>query len=176
MGGKLAAFAGSTPNIGTSLTAYGTAHRIASLTGRKVGFLCLNLKSAKTHLYLGIDKPDVTLDGVRPELRAGTLTGEKLRQYAFRAPGPGELSVLFGNLSREQAEYYEPEDMSRLLAAAREAFDLTVADVRLKLCGQNYIKKFHVISGSCPLGLILIFAINFRSTIFCSSSVMSSHI
>jgi len=129
MGGRLAAFAGSTPNIGTSIAAYGTAYRMAALTGRSVGFLCLNLKSAKTHLYLGVDKPDVTLDGVRPELRAGTLTGDKLRQYAFRSPAPGSLHVLFGNLSREQAEYYEPEDIRRLLAAAREAFDLTVADV-----------------------------------------------
>ncbi|OXS52360.1 hypothetical protein B1A99_34370 [Cohnella sp. CIP 111063] len=129
MSGRLAAFAGSTPNIGTSLTAFGTAYRIAALTGRKVGFLCLNLKSAKTHLYLGVDKPDVTLDGVRPELRAGTLTGDKLSRYAFRPSKPGGLHVLFGNLSREQAEYYEPEDMKQLLAASREAFDLTIADV-----------------------------------------------
>ncbi|MDB4866972.1 MAG: hypothetical protein JWR03_1305 [Cohnella sp.] len=129
MTGQLVAFAGSTPNIGTTLTAFGTAYRIASVTGRKVGFLCLNLKSAKTHLYLGIDKPEVTLDGVRPELRAGTLTGDKLRQYAFQSPRLGGLHVLFGNLAREQAEYYEPADMHRLLEAAREAFDLTIVDV-----------------------------------------------
>jgi hypothetical protein len=129
MSGRLATFAGSTPNIGTSLTAFGTAYRIAALTGRKVGYLCLNLKSAKTHLYLGVNKPDVSLDGVRPELRAGTLTGDKLRQYAFRSPKLGGLHVLFGNMAREQAEYYEPEDMKQLLAASREAFDLTIADV-----------------------------------------------
>lgn len=129
MAGRLAVFAGSTPNIGTTLAAFGTAYRMAALTGRKVGFLCLNLKSAKTHLYLGVDKPDVTLDGVRPELRAGTLSGDKLRQYAYRPPKLGELHVLFGNLSREQAEYYEPEDMQQLFAAAKEAFELTVVDV-----------------------------------------------
>jgi MinD-like ATPase involved in chromosome partitioning or flagellar assembly len=129
MSGRLAAFAGSTPNIGTSLTAFGTAYRIAALTGRKVGYLCLNLKSAKTHLYLGVDKPEVTLDGVRPELRAGTLTGDKLRQYAYRPSKLGGLYVLFGNMAREQAEYYEPNDMHQLLAASREAFDLTIADV-----------------------------------------------
>jgi len=127
--GRLAAFAGSTPNIGTSLTAFGTAYRIAALTGRSVGYLCMNLKSAKTHLYLGVDKPDVTLDGIRPELRAGTLTGEKLRQYAFRRSRLDGLSVLFGNMAREQAEYYEPDDMLRLLNASRDAFDLTIADV-----------------------------------------------
>jgi hypothetical protein len=129
MTGRLAAFAGSTPNIGTSLTAFGTAYRIAALTGREVGYLCLNLKSAKTHLYLGVDKPEVTLEGVRPELRAGTLTGAKLRQYSYHPAKLRGLHVLFGNMAREQAEYYEPEDVTRLLAASREAFDLTIADV-----------------------------------------------
>lgn len=126
---RLAAFVGSTPNIGTTIAAFGTAYRIASATGRKVGFLCLNLKSAKTHLYLGVDKPHVTLDGLRPELRAGTLTADKLNRYAYTSPRMGSLHVLFGNLAREQAEYYEPDDMLRLLAAARSAFDLTIADV-----------------------------------------------
>lgn len=129
MNGQLAVFAGSTPNIGTTLAAFGTAYRIAARSGRNVGYLCLNLKSAKTHLYLGIDKPRVTLDGLRPELRAGTLTADKLRQYAYGSPRLGGLKVLFGNLAREQAEYYEPRDMETLLAAARQAFDLTVADV-----------------------------------------------
>jgi len=129
MNGQLAVFAGSTPNIGTTLTAFGTAYRIASLTGRKVGYLCLNLKSAKTHLYLGVDKPNVTLDGIKPELRAGTLTPDKLAQYAHTGTNLGSLSVLFGNLAREQAEYFEPADIQRLLAASRAAFDLTIADV-----------------------------------------------
>lgn len=129
MSGQLAAFLGSTPNIGTTLTAFGTAYRIASATGRKVGFLCLNLKSAKTHLYLGIDRPQVTLDGLRPELRAGTLTADKLAQYAHAGANLGSLRVLFGSLAREQAEYYEPADIKRLLAASREAFELTIADV-----------------------------------------------
>ena len=129
MSGQLAAFAGSTPNIGTTLIAFGTAWRLAALSGREVGYLCLNLKSAKTHLYLGIRQPQVTLDSLRPELRAGTLTPGRLRQCAYQSPRLGSLHVLFGNLAREQAEYYEPEDIIRLLAAAREAFELTVADV-----------------------------------------------
>lgn len=129
MNGRLAVFAGSTPNIGTTIAAFGTAYRIASQTGRKVGFLCLNLKSAKTHLYLGIDRPQVTLDGLRPELRAGTLTADKLQQYAYRTPRLGSLHVIFGNMAREQAEYYEPGDIATLLEASREAFELTVADV-----------------------------------------------
>jgi hypothetical protein len=127
--GSLAVFAGSTPNIGTSVAAFGTAFRIATVTGKRIGFLCLNLKSAKTHLYLGIDRPEVTLDGLRPELKAGTLTGEKLRGYTFAPSRLNGMHVLFGNLARDQAEYYEPEQIERLLAAAREAFDLTIADV-----------------------------------------------
>jgi len=127
--GSLAAFVGSTPNIGTSLAAFGTAFRIASVTGKRVGYLCLNLKSAKTHLYLGVDRPEVTLDGIRPELKAGTLTGEKLRGYMFAPLRLNGLHVLFGNLARDQAEYYEPEHIERLLAAARDAFELTIADL-----------------------------------------------
>ncbi|WP_281384896.1 hypothetical protein [Cohnella nanjingensis] len=134
--GTLVTFAGSTPNIGTSLAAFGTAFRLASVTGKRVGFLCLNLKSAKTHLYLGIDKPEITLDGLRPELKAGTLTGDKLRQYAFAPTRLNGLHVLFGNLARDQAEYYEPDQVTRLLDASREAFDLTVAEVSESLCGQ----------------------------------------
>jgi len=127
--GSLIAFAGSTPNIGTSLAAFGTAYRIASVTGKRVGYLCLNLKSAKTHLYLGIDRPEITLSGMRPELKSGTLTGARLRQYAFAPSRLDGLHVLFGNLARDQAEYYEPEQVETLLAAARDAFEVTVADV-----------------------------------------------
>lgn len=129
MSGQVAVFAGSTPNIGTTVTALGTAYRLASATGKRVGFLCLNLKSAKTHLYLGVDKPQITLDGLRPELRADAMTGDKLLQYMHASANLGGLRVLFGNLAREQAEYYEPDDIKRLLAASRDAFELTIADV-----------------------------------------------
>jgi hypothetical protein len=129
MSHSLIVFTGSTPNIGTTVAALGTACRLAARTGKRVGFLCLNLKSAKTHLYLGVDEPKVTLDAIRPELRAGTLTAEKLRAYAHtpsRLPG---VHVLFGNLPRDQAEYYEPEQIEHLLREARAAFDATIADV-----------------------------------------------
>ncbi|MFC5704388.1 hypothetical protein ACFPVX_24120 [Cohnella faecalis] len=129
MSGRLAVFTGSTPNIGTTVTAFGTAYRAAALSGKRIGYLCLNLKSAKTHLYLGVGKPEVTLDGIRPELRAGTLTGDKLRQYTYRLPRMEGLHVLFGNMAREQAEYYEPDDIRKLLEASKQAFDLTIADV-----------------------------------------------
>lgn len=129
MNGSLAVFIGSTPNIGTSLTAFGTAYRIAAQTGKRIGYLCLNLKSAKTHLYLGVRQPVLTLDGMRPELRARTLNGRKLREYAYRPSKTGSLHVLFGNLAREQAEYYEAGDIQQLLTAAREAFELSILDV-----------------------------------------------
>ena len=128
MSGPLIAFTGSTPNIGTTVAALGTAFRLAARTGKRVGFLCLNLKSAKTHLYLGVDEPKVTLDAIRPELRAGTLTADKLRAYAQAPPRLRGVHVLFGNLPRDQAEYYEPGQIEHLLRAAREAFDATVVD------------------------------------------------
>jgi MinD-like ATPase involved in chromosome partitioning or flagellar assembly len=128
MSGPLIAFTGSTPNIGTTVAALGTAFRLASRTGKRMGFLCLNLKSAKTHLYLGVDEPKVTLDAIRPELRAGTLTADKLRAYAQVPPRLRGVHVLFGNLPRDQAEYYEPGQIEHLLRTAREAFDAVVAD------------------------------------------------
>lgn len=129
MSHSLIVFAGSTPNIGTTVAALGTACRLAGRTGKRVGFLCLNLKSAKTHLYLGVDEPKVTLDAIRPELRAGTLTAEKLQTYAYVPSRLQGVHVLFGNLPRDQAEYYEPEQIAHLLREARTAFDVTVADV-----------------------------------------------
>lgn len=125
----LTVFTGTTPNIGTTTAAYATAAQVARLSGQPVGLLCLNLKSAKLHRYLGIDRPVVTLDSLRPELRARTLTPDKLRSAAYSPPGCPGLSILFGNLMRDQAEFFTPEDMEHLLATARESFRLTVADV-----------------------------------------------
>ena len=125
----LTAFIGTTPNIGTTAAAFATAAQVARLSGKPVGLLCLNLKSAKLHRYLGIDRPAVTLDSLRPELRAGTLTSDKLRSATYSPPSCPGLSILFGNLMRDQAEYFTPEDMEHLLATARSVFHLTIADV-----------------------------------------------
>ncbi|GBF77109.1 hypothetical protein PA598K_05633 [Paenibacillus sp. 598K] len=125
----LAVFTGTTPNIGTTAAAFATAAQVASLSSQPVGLLCLNLKSAKLHRYLGVDRPSVTLDSLRPELRAGTLTPDKLRSAAYTPPSCPGLSILFGNLMRDQAEFFTPEDMEHLLAVARQTYRLTVADV-----------------------------------------------
>lgn len=125
----LVAFVGTTPNIGTSAAAFATAYRIAEESRASVGFLCLNLKSAKLHRYLGIDDPAVTLDALRPELATGTLTPDKLMRSAYRCRGLVGMHVLFGNLLRDQAEYYAISEMEHLLDAASRTFDLVVADV-----------------------------------------------
>ena len=57
MTAPLIAFVGTTPNIGTTTAAYAAACRIAELTGLPAAFLCLNLKSAKIHRYVGADHP-----------------------------------------------------------------------------------------------------------------------
>ncbi|MBD2847785.1 hypothetical protein IDH44_21540 [Paenibacillus sp. IB182496] len=120
---------GTTPNIGTTTAAFALAVRLAEQLDASVGHLCLNLKSAKLHRYLGCDRPAVTLDGLRPELRAGTLDAAKLRRACEPAGRLPNLRVLFGNLMRDQAEYYTPEEMAELLAVARETFAVTVVDV-----------------------------------------------
>jgi len=125
----LVTFTGTTPNIGTTVAAFAAAYRVAELGGQPTGFLCMNLKSAKLRRYIGIDRPTVTLDGLRPELRSGTLTPEKLLRAASPLPNCPQLHVLFGNLLRDQAEFFTPEDMEHLIRIARAAFRLTVADV-----------------------------------------------
>ncbi|MBM7565253.1 hypothetical protein [Paenibacillus sacheonensis] len=125
----LIAFVGTTPNIGTSSAAFAAACRIAEESGGTIGFLCLNLKSAKMHRYLGVDDPAGTLDELRPELATRTLHPEKLLRAMHRCSRLTGVHVLFGNLLRDQAEYYAMEEMEHLLDAAAQAFDVVIADV-----------------------------------------------
>ncbi|KRE32688.1 hypothetical protein [Paenibacillus sp. Soil522] len=125
----LAVFIGTTPNIGTTTAAFAAAYRMAEAIGKPVGYLCLNLKSAKIHRYIGVDEPLVTLDKLRPELRSCTLTPEKLRRAAYPVPSLPNLQVLFGNRMRDQAEYFTTEEAQHLLAVAERAFSFVVTDV-----------------------------------------------
>ncbi|QHW33108.1 hypothetical protein GZH47_21405 [Paenibacillus rhizovicinus] len=125
----LIAFVGTTPNIGTSSAAFAAACRIAEESGGSVGFLCLNLKSAKTHRYLGIDEPSVTLDSLRPELATRALHPEKLLRSMHRCRRLSGVHVLFGNMLRDQAEFYAMEEIDHLLDVAEQVFDVVVADV-----------------------------------------------
>ncbi|GGG09166.1 hypothetical protein [Paenibacillus abyssi] len=125
----LISFVGTTPNIGTTIASFATAYRIAEQSEAPILFLCLNLKSAKLHRYIGVDRPAVTLDSLRPELRAGTLTGDKLFRASYRMPDCPRLHVLFGNLMRDQAEFFAPEELEHLFVTAKQVFRLSVADV-----------------------------------------------
>lgn len=125
----LAVFIGTTPNIGTTAAAFAAAYRMAEASGKPIGYLCLNLKSAKIHRYIGVDEPAVTLDKLRPELRSYTLTPEKLRRAAYPLPNQSNLQVLFGNLMRDQAEYFTPEEAEHLLTIAEQTYSFVVLDV-----------------------------------------------
>ncbi|AJY73859.1 hypothetical protein [Paenibacillus beijingensis] len=125
----LIAYIGTTPNIGTTAAAFATAYRLGEESGKPVGFLCLNLKSAKLHRYLGVDTPGCTLDGLRPELRAGSLTPQKLIRACHTVRGLPGVHVLFGNMMRDQAEFFTPEEAEHLLDVAERTFSLTLLDV-----------------------------------------------
>lgn len=127
--GRLLVFAGSTPNVGTTLVAFGTAVLLANATDKQVGYLCLNLKSSKLHRYLGADEPSATLDQLRAALKSQSLGSRQLLQYCMRPKETKGLYVLFGSMLREQAEFYRPEDVEHLLEVARQTFDLCVVDV-----------------------------------------------
>ncbi|RAP73836.1 hypothetical protein [Paenibacillus montanisoli] len=125
----LITFLGTTPNIGTTSAAFAAACRIAEESGRSVGFLCLNLKSAKAHRFLGVDKPAATLDALRPELLTGSLLPDKLLRSMHRCRSATDLHVLFGNMMRDQAEFFTMEEMEHLLAVAEQTFSVVIADV-----------------------------------------------
>ncbi|MCQ6562605.1 hypothetical protein [Paenibacillus mendelii] len=125
----LLAFVGTTPNIGTTVAAFALAYRLAKLGTGSVGYLCLNLKSAKTHRYLGNDSPETMLDSLRPELATGSLNTDKLLHSMQAVEGNDSLKVLFGNVMRDQAEYFSPQEMDHLLDTAQRAFDVVIADV-----------------------------------------------
>jgi hypothetical protein len=122
-------FVGTTPNIGTTTAAFAAAYRMAESGKEPVGFLCMNLKSAKIHRFLRVERPSTSLDRLRPEMQSGTITGEMLKQASYQMPGLPQLHILFGNLMRDQAEYFTPMELEHLFNAAQETFRVTVADV-----------------------------------------------
>ncbi len=123
-------FLGTTPNIGVTVAAYGTAVQLATRTEAKVAYICLNLKSSKIHRYLGagLDDSHPTIDGLRAELRSGSLTGSRLAKQAAVDHQLPNLFVIQGNRQREQSDYYTIEEIERLLLAAKEVFDYCVVE------------------------------------------------
>lgn len=121
-------FIGSTPNIGTTVAAFGTAAHMAMQTDRSVAYMCLNLKSSKIHRYLGVDVPQYTLESVRAELKSLSLSSDRLRQNAWKVREQPNLDVIFGNMLREQAEFYTLNDIDCLLQVAAESYDYCVVD------------------------------------------------
>ncbi len=121
-------FIGSTPNIGTTIAAFGTAAHMAMNTERSVAYMCLNLKSSKIHRYLGVDEPQQTLESMRIELKSMSLSSERLRQNAWKVREQPNLDVIFGNLFREQAEFYTLNDIDCLLQVAAKTYDYCIVD------------------------------------------------
>ncbi len=122
-------FMGSTPNIGTTVVSFGTSFQIAKQTDKEIAYICLNLKSSKIHRYLGIDQPFTTLDGIRAEIKSHGLTEERMKQYCEKLKDQPNLYVLFGNMIREQAEYYTMDDIDYLLTILSATFDLCIVEV-----------------------------------------------
>ncbi|MGN7455551.1 hypothetical protein ACTHPH_12150 [Paenibacillus pasadenensis] len=128
MSAPLIAFIGTTPNIGTTSAAFAAACRLAERSGEEVGFLCLNLRSAKIHRFIGQDRPPATLDSIRPELTSASLSSAQLRRACIQPDGHPLVHVLAGNQMRDQAEFYSFEETEHLLDIARQTFPAVVAD------------------------------------------------
>lgn len=127
--GKSIMFTGTTPNIGTTVAAFGTALQLAKVTEQTIAYLCLNLKSSKIGQYIGNDDPPITLDQLRTDLKTTSLSPERLRQMARPVKNVPNLHVLYGNEYREQAEFYTPDDMKHLLQTVSETYDVCIIDV-----------------------------------------------
>ncbi|MBH5320149.1 hypothetical protein I6N90_20295 [Paenibacillus sp. GSMTC-2017] len=125
----LIAFIGTTPNIGTTTAAFATAYRLAEWSGKPIGYLCLHLKSAKLQRFIGMDDPVASLDKLHPELRSSALTVDMLRSATHAVKGQPNLRVLFGNLNREQAEFFRPEEIEHLLTVAEKTFSAVFVDL-----------------------------------------------
>lgn len=126
---RLLTFIGTTPNIGTTLLALAASVRIAEQTGKRIAYLCLNLKSSKLHRYVGVDDPHASLDELLPTLRNEDLSQEQLHRAMHRYHNQSELYILFGNRYRETAEYYGVEELTHLIDTARKAYDYVILDV-----------------------------------------------
>lgn len=121
-------FVGTTPNNGTTACAFSTAVALArGSPNASVAFLCLNLKSSKIARYLGLTETG-GLGAIRANLKAQTLTEASLSRQTVRLKAPPNLYVLDGNMQREQAELYAPDDIEHLLHVASHAFDVCIAD------------------------------------------------
>ncbi|MFD2672531.1 hypothetical protein [Marinicrinis sediminis] len=126
--GALIAFTGATPNTGCTSAAYLTAAQLAKWTGKRVGYVCLNLKSSKIHRYLGVDEPEYRLDHLKAELKSGTLTPGMLLHRCWQPDSSTDLHVLFGNSQRNQAELYVPGHIEHLLDIAQQTFAYTLVE------------------------------------------------
>ncbi|MDQ6422831.1 hypothetical protein RB620_25725 [Paenibacillus sp. LHD-117] len=125
----MAAFIGTTPNIGTTTAAFSAAVRLAEATGKPIGYLCLNLKSAKLYRFLGVDEPETTLDKLQPELRSASMTPSMLLRATHALPRQPNLHILFGSVNREQAEFFSDKELEHLLDVAEQAFSFVVLDL-----------------------------------------------
>jgi len=128
-GGRLVALAGSTPNVGTTIVAFGLAHLLAKATGLKVGYLCLNLKSSKLHRYMDRDGQSFALGELRAELKTGTLRAQRLLHACEPMGSANNLYVLYGNTQRELADLYMAQEVAHLMETARAAFDVCFIDL-----------------------------------------------
>lgn len=93
---------------------------------------------------MGVDEPVTTLDSIRADLKAQGAVRERWMRYFEPVKGIPNLHVLYGNMLREQAEFFTPEDMIYVLEMASCCFDLCIVEVNAywdnaaTICGIMY--------------------------------------
>ncbi len=127
--GRIICCIGTTPNIGTTTISLGIATILAQESSEHIGYLCLNLKSSKLHRYLGLEDRRSSLDELRAELKAQSLSPDRLLMACECMEEMGGLHVLIGNMHREQADFFSSEEIEHLLSVAKQTFDICIVDV-----------------------------------------------
>jgi Flp pilus assembly CpaE family ATPase len=127
--GKIIAFCGTTPNVGTTLVSLASAMLLASDKSEKIGYFCLNLKSSHVHHFFSVT-PKFTLDRLHPEMQAQCLNEQRLMEVMEKPVKElPNFHVLYGNQYREMAERYTPSEISSLLHLATKLFSIVIVDV-----------------------------------------------
>lgn len=123
-------FVGTTPGVGTTAAAFRIATALAvGSPNSRIAYLCLNLKSSKIGRYIGLTAKHAGVSALRSELKARSLTEDRLLKHCVTIKPFPNLHILNGNMQREQAELFAPEDIEQLLWTASRAFDISIVDV-----------------------------------------------
>lgn len=120
---------GAASKDGATTVALNTALALASRGGIRVGLIDANLRNPEVKARLNVNDPGMASFVIRSKLQTQRLRPEELVGACIRYRQRLPLYILPGSPRRDTAQDVTPEMMTHLIAAARQAFDVTFIDV-----------------------------------------------